>query len=49
MSVVNEKKVVGEDVKLKEGFTVDISIGMSKERFTIFKGEILKVFGDYWK
>ena len=49
VSVVNEKKVVGEDVKLKEGLTVDISTGMSKERLTIPKGEILKVFGDYWK
>ena len=30
VSVVNEKKVVGEDVELKEGITVDISTGTSK-------------------
>ena len=49
VSVVSEKKVVGEDVELKEGLTVDISTGTSKGRLTIHKAEILKAFGEYWK
>ena len=49
VSVVSEKKVVGKDVELKEGLTVDISTGTSKGRLTIHKAEILKVFGEYWK
>ena len=49
LSVVREKKVVGEDVELKEGLTVDISTGTNKGRLTIHKAEILKVFGEYWK
>ena len=49
VSVVGEKKVVGEDVELKEGLTVDISTGTSKGNLTIHKAEILKVFGEYWK
>ena len=49
VSVVSEKKVVGEDVELKEGLTVDISTGTSKGNLTIHKAEILKVFGEYWK
>ena len=49
VSVVGEKKVVGEDVELKEGLMVDISTGTSKGNLTIHKAEILKVFGEYWK
>lgn len=43
VSVVHEKKVVGENVELKEGSTVDVSVGISKGRIAIYKAEILKV------
>ena len=46
VSVINEKKVVGEDVELKEGATVDVMTRTSKGRLAIFKAEILKVFGE---
>lgn len=45
VSVVHEKKVVGENVELKEGSTVDVSAGISKGRIAIYKAEILKVCG----
>ncbi|XP_068742335.1 myosin-M heavy chain-like [Montipora capricornis] len=45
VSVVKEKKVVGENVELKEGSTVDVSAGISKGRIAIYKAEILKVCG----
>lgn len=49
VSVVNEKKVFGADVDLKEGLTIDVSTGTSKGRLTVHKAEILKIFGEYWK
>ena len=49
VSVVNEKKVVGENVELKEGSTVDISAGISRGRLAIYKAEILKVCGECLK
>lgn len=47
VSVINEKQVIlGEDLELKEGLTVDVSAGKnSKGRLAVYKATVLKLFG----
>ena len=48
VSVINEKQVIlGEDLELKEGLTVDVSAGKnSKGRLAVYKATVLKLFGE---
>lgn len=36
-TVVNEKQVVGTNIELKEGITVDVSAGTNRARIAIYK------------
>lgn len=48
VSVINEKQVIlDEDLELKEGRTVDVSVGKnSKGRLAVYKATVLKLFGE---
>ena len=48
VSVINEEQVIlGEDLELKEGLTVDVSAGKnSKGRLAVYKATVLKLFGE---